>query len=636
MDLQADSEAEFIVVSTSDYAKSPPHSAAEAPLASGLTRNAKLFVDSIRSLPSFLGGRRISELQNSETSRTYARNYPETIGMRAVDRLVTNNYYISGGVGGSGGDARGHGTGGEGGAGHGPTVYLGEPRQETLSPFRTIRLGDLDLIKEIRLDERSNVVGHQSRGAGVRRMYSANLVVRESERKVTVAMYQGDGAELKWQEDHTAYESIRHPNILQLYGLVNTKKLCAMVFQNELIPYHQFLRHFEHSPILITYILGYCRLIHSAIQRTEWQEAADYHSSNFPMTNLEGVYNELPLWIQPATGQLCVDLSVGQERDNILLQIEDEHIILRSENISLHDPNAEALVISSVDKNKYHELCSDDPLAQSRMFSVSSRLPIEHWMTLCQLDFEQETLLKLTKSLDFRPEVEHTWNIYRGSRYEHNVFSVSAYQFLKQVLPNSWTRYDAREAYNLIFEIRVKHADSANFWLSQANYIFSQLQTTSDFKDYVLLTKVIFDLRCRPNPSNSHVPEGYLFVCPAKDFRTGENSFKWPDCPAYWSLDPSGAIRLTSEDAETLGFPIIHIETCLSGYSWDESVYQGLRQFHAGKGFNSDNQDMARDLGYPLFELSSEEVPPLEYAVEEDWWCESDDPARCQALGHYI
>ncbi|KAJ6464560.1 hypothetical protein C8R45DRAFT_1024395, partial [Mycena sanguinolenta] len=155
------------------------------------------------------------------------------MGMQAVDRLVTNyHYYISGGIGGSGGDARDQGTGGGGGAGHGPTVYLGRPPQETLSSFQTIRLGDLDLIKEIRLNEGSRVVGRQNRRAGARRMYSANLVVRESERKVTVAMYQGDSSEREWRQDLAKYGSLRHPNILQLYGLVNANKLRAMVFHD--------------------------------------------------------------------------------------------------------------------------------------------------------------------------------------------------------------------------------------------------------------------------------------------------------------------------------------------------------------------------------------------------------------------
>ncbi|KAF7337194.1 hypothetical protein MSAN_02271700 [Mycena sanguinolenta] len=149
-------------------------------------------------------------------------------------------------------------------------------------------MGDLDLTKEICLDGQSSVVGRQSRGAGVRRMYSANLVVRESERRVTVAMYQGEDAEEGWRRDRAAYESIRHPNILQLYGLVNTKELCAMIFHDELIPYAQFRRRFEHSQILTAYIWGYCR--------TEWNEAVNYYASILRKSVLAALRSTGAIW----------------------------------------------------------------------------------------------------------------------------------------------------------------------------------------------------------------------------------------------------------------------------------------------------------------------------------------------------
>ncbi|KAJ7153842.1 hypothetical protein C8R46DRAFT_897824, partial [Mycena filopes] len=80
--------------------------------------------------------------------------------------------------------------------------------------------------------------------------------------------------------------------------------------------------------------------------------------------------------------------------------------------------------------------------------------------------------------------------------------------------------------------------------------------------------------------------------------------------PAYWSLDPSGVERLSTEEATRLGFPPLELTTKVWGMSWDASVYDGLRQFHQAKGFNPESQDVARHLGYPLYQLS-EEVDPL-------------------------
>ncbi|KAJ7658927.1 hypothetical protein B0H17DRAFT_1213081 [Mycena rosella] len=42
------------------------------------------------------------------------------------------------------------------------------------------------------------------------------------------------------------------------------------------------------------------------------------------------------------------------------------------------------------------------------------------------------------------------------------------------------------------------------------------------------------------------------------------------------------------------------------GYSWDEHVYNGTRQFYQAKGFDPDSQDVARKLGFPLFNISTE------------------------------
>jgi hypothetical protein len=59
---------------------------------------------------------------------------------------------------------------------------------------RTIPLGDINLLKEIRLDSRFGPVSRQRRESGVRRMYSAELEGHQS-RRMTVAIYQGYGAE---------------------------------------------------------------------------------------------------------------------------------------------------------------------------------------------------------------------------------------------------------------------------------------------------------------------------------------------------------------------------------------------------------------------------------------------------------
>ncbi|KAJ6485667.1 hypothetical protein C8R45DRAFT_278819 [Mycena sanguinolenta] len=139
-------------------------------------------------------------------------------------------------------------------------------------------------------------------------------------------------------------------------------------------------------------------------------------------------------------------------------------------------------------------------------------------------------------------------------------------------------------------------------WLSQANYIFSQLKILSNHRDYVLVNCIQFSLYISVPEHNP--PHGYLFLCSPTDFETGPASFKWPDRPAYWSLDPFGRMPLSIEEAISLGFPPIKLSTRVYGMFWDGTVYRGLRKFHEEKGFDPDIQDVARALGCPLYKLS--------------------------------
>ncbi|KAF7353492.1 hypothetical protein MSAN_01538800 [Mycena sanguinolenta] len=154
---------------------------------------------------------------------------------QTANHLITNtyNYHISGGVGGAGGVGRDQGMGGGGGAGHGPTLNFYAPTQEDQSEFRTIRLGDINLRKEISREYQYGIVDFQnrpSRKTVVRRVYSGEI--RGDPGPITVAMYEGDRAEEEWRQHLAKYAAIRHPYIMQLYGLVSTGALRAMVFHD--------------------------------------------------------------------------------------------------------------------------------------------------------------------------------------------------------------------------------------------------------------------------------------------------------------------------------------------------------------------------------------------------------------------
>ncbi|KAJ7064464.1 hypothetical protein C8F01DRAFT_944788, partial [Mycena amicta] len=71
----------------------------------------------------------------------------------------------------------------------------------------------------------------------------------------------------------------------------------------------------------------------------------------------------------------------------------------------------------------------------------------------------------------------------------------------------------------------------------------------------------------------------------------------------FWSLDPLGRERLSWKEARTRGFPRLIFLKDGDSWRWDTSVYEEIRAMHIAKGFDPDSQDIARHLGYPLFEL---------------------------------
>ncbi|KAJ7656230.1 hypothetical protein B0H17DRAFT_1213838 [Mycena rosella] len=105
-------------------------------------------------------------------------------------------------------------------------------------------------------------------------------------------------------------------------------------------------------------------------------------------------------------------------------------------------------------------------------------------------------------------------------------------------------------------------------WLSRANHAFKSFKITSNYENYALVEFVQYRLTLI-GPLDS-APVGYLFLYPVLDLQSHEPiRLGYPDFPAYWSLDPSGAQRLSTEKAENIGFPSIALEMEAWGCSWD-------------------------------------------------------------------
>jgi hypothetical protein len=101
------------------------------------------------------------------------------------------------------------------------------------------------------------------------------------------------------------------------------------------------------------------------------------------------------------------------------------------------------------------------------------------------------------------------------------------------------------------------------------------------------------------------LPPSYLFLCPAADFQPDIFLFHIPECPAYWSFDPSGVHQLGTEAAKDLGFPTMDVPRRVRARSWDDSTYAEIRQFHEVKGFAPRSPlSLAMEEGISLYHVS--------------------------------
>ncbi|KAJ6577905.1 hypothetical protein B0H19DRAFT_930793, partial [Mycena capillaripes] len=109
-------------------------------------------------------------------------------------------------------------------------------------------------------------------------------------------------------------------------------------------------------------------------------------------------------------------------------------------------------------------------------------------------------------------------------------------------------------------------------------------------------------------------PPGYLFLCPLDDLQDSLASFQTPNCPAYWSLDPSGVERLSREEGKNHGFPELKFNMKLWVRSWDDKVYTGIRQFHEAKGFDPYGEEFVQGLEYSLYQVANEQETPFAHS----------------------
>ncbi|KAJ7160343.1 hypothetical protein C8R46DRAFT_1107821 [Mycena filopes] len=469
-------------------------------------------------------------------------------------------------------------------------------------------------VADIELQRELEDSAHRREHKCIRRVYSAKIGRRSD---FTVAMYQGNSAEEEWRRDIERYMSIRHPNIIQIWAGASYGKLHATVFHGDLVPFKEFLA--RRSPILTVYFY--------ALYTYEWVRVQTYLRSALSRSDVHPW--EYTLWIHSSTGQLTADMQHPEACDQVALYADLTPVVQ-----AFTDQDATAIEFLSLDQ--YHEICAFH-LGHWRR---TEYIPTTATATPGVITVWPDDVARDGLGVAFLPAIDYfvtgSWSFGPAS---------GDLDPIGDLMESGWMRCKSHQFNGCLGEdVIVLHLHGPDFttWLSQANHIFNSLDITSNLNDYVFLYKVEFEISL-VRTGMTQCPSGYLFLCPQADFRIGATSCRWPDFPAYWTLDPTGVHRLSTEEATILGFPEFELNTSISGLSWDTSVYAGLRKFHAAKGFNPDSQDIARHIGLPLYELmpgmhpfvDTEEYEDMENehwesAEESDWNSKEEDNIKTE------
>ncbi|KAF7377061.1 hypothetical protein MSAN_00124300 [Mycena sanguinolenta] len=394
-------------------------------------------------------------------------------------------------------------------------------------------------------------------------------------------MYQGDGAEEEWRQDIAKHMALRHPNIIQICGVASSNGLHAAIVNDDLIPLRHFLDRYRESHFKMVYIY--------ACFNQDFTEASNYLHSAFQRKFYSP---DCKSWIRHSTGRLCAELTPTS--DYLPLDaLSPKSPVSSGEYSSSPGTETITMFIDSLTLERYHDICYWN-LRQYRHFDIPASTAMNLGAIFHCSSYSLEGSFEIASLLSVESPPFTDWRTFEGSTGE--------------VMPSRWTRFQSGDVTNSIIYLQFGMSTGWDTWLSQANHIFRRLNIMANFEDYVVMEWICFNLNILPTTGDS--PEGFLFLCPKEYFQMGPSSFRWPACPAYWSLDPSGIVRLSSEEAKQLGFPRFQLTATAWEYSWDDSVYEGLRQFHEAKGFNPYSEEVARHLGLPLYQLSSERDAP--------------------------
>ncbi|KAF7350057.1 hypothetical protein MVEN_01307400 [Mycena venus] len=524
--------------------------------------------------------------------------------------------------------------------------------------FRFIQLGDLDLLEEIC---KENIVEYRE----IRRRKTKPLVRRErrvvGKRKIcqvrvpgrpgtlTAVLYKGTEFE-KWRTEAEKHETFRDPSLVQLYAVTVSRALNALIYTDRKLPL-PLGTDFDHSKSAVGLIpLRDVRELHVgsplAATYVEYGIKRDLYAAFEYWQSTTGTWLLSPgapnytSWIRVSTGRLCID--VGESFSDIKhLDVKSlvRDPVSRATSIGYCETGLVSRLVSCLHLDDIHVmLCSRSGYEMTEVTFRSGHVALG---TIWPTSDVREVigcldLLRLPTPIGPQDIVRQPWS------YWDNGLKTPCSP--KDVMPNGWRRVtlppNMQNAHHLTTRMKIqtsKRREMQKCWLSQANSILCA-HSNKDVRNCWIPGGVKFRISIWYPEDNCALrgtfmtdtpsSEIYLFIFrPHVEFLAGYPVINVPQPreALYWSFDPRGKTKMTSEMAEKIGVPYVFFESWVTGTSWSQKDYNILAEFHRTKGFDPFSRKVAAELGYPILgpkvashtSLSEIDEIEVEYAKRE-------------------
>ncbi|KAF7334923.1 hypothetical protein MVEN_02242000 [Mycena venus] len=484
--------------------------------------------------------------------------------------------------------------------------------------FRVVRIGDLNLLSSIGSD---TVVAYRpvSMGTdtdrprrrrtviGQRKIYSARMF--GSQDLFTVFIYEGLDL-LAWMAEVAKRQHLRHPNLFQLFGSINSHSMSALIYHDEMVPVSHALARCR-SPLSVAY-LKYQLSRDMEGFLSYWLDAT---GTEFFIDH----WIEHSEWIRASTGQLCVDLGSDSGTEVILFGHWNEDVTKWFPIRIAVDSFTDEALLQTVEPADLALLmdCSHTSKVVSMNYGK-----LRLGSLYCIDDYENPDS-KVSEVLYF-----HTWGdpyIAEGWFYrcDPTLFCFG----VEDETTNGWTRVDFSELYSLKTSCDVYHFNRAvvlnspafndvpRWWLAQAIHWFPNLS-----EEYFLIRGVEFSVSVYFGGPIPATGTPYLFLFPPRiDIECGRPSVYLPPRRQsyYWSFEGDGTHPLSDEMLANSNDLKVLLEVKMLGLSWSQMQYQLLQDLFFAKGFNPYSPDIVMHLDYPLA-IVHEEPVKLELEIDTD------------------